>query len=459
MYADILDQLPGVMQQTMQMLSAAQQPIISLPLCSTIWLSSVLVKYVTYSEAADAVGYSWQWAANMLKQLLTCAMAAELMSPLIHLEVRAAATASTAAAPCSAAASSSSSSSSSSGDDEYVHPNDRVCSHYMSDIMEACWLLIRKAVFTTMAITGTGREYNMAAQSCMLLAAPAVQLYVLQALASRCVLMHKQHVLYQQQQRQQELLLSPQLGKRMRGDVLLLPGPQQQLAPLMPSDAFLASDAAAVASSSSSSSSEGVGNIGIGDIVSFVRALDVNISSLSTVSSRGHPALSAATLQLSTQLLLRAAAYWQQQYHAVLSSDEQAKLAIDADSALSDLANQGRLTRALAQGKMHPATQGLKWCSQLLREQLGILWGSEQWQPQMLLLQQGGGQVLLQGLTLAVHCSGLDAQLREEKDMAVPELIATVHLLVLGAFSWDADADCACSGSVQCLLWLVHVVK
>jgi hypothetical protein len=42
------------------------------------------------------------------------------------------------------------------------------------------------------------------------------------------------------------------------------------------------------------------------------------------------------------------------------------------------------------------------------------LWSNGQWQPQVQLLQPGGGQVLLQALTLAVDCAGLDSELQQD---------------------------------------------
>jgi hypothetical protein len=54
--------------------------------------------------------------------------------------------------------------------------------------------------------------------------------------------------------------------------------------------------------------------------------------------------------------------------------------------------------------QLAPASALLKQSCQLLQQQTQVLCDESQWQPQMQLLQQGGGEVLLQGLTLAVHC-------------------------------------------------------
>ena len=45
----------------------------------------------------------------------------------------------------------------------------------------------------------------------------------------------------------------------------------------------------------------------------------------------------------------------------------------------------------------------------------------------MQLLQQGGGQVLLLGLTLAMHCSKLDRHLQLAPGMAVPGLLEVLQ--------------------------------
>jgi hypothetical protein len=66
----------------------------------------------------------------------------------------------------------------------------------------------------------------------------------------------------------------------------------------------------------------------------------------------------------------------------------------------------------------------------LLQLQVQQLWNDGQWQPQMQLLQQGGGKVLLQGLTLAVHCAGLDSELREAYQRAGLSLSAMLSMLV-----------------------------
>jgi hypothetical protein len=51
----------------------------------------------------------------------------------------------------------------------------------------------------------------------------------------------------------------------------------------------------------------------------------------------------------------------------------------------------------------------------------------------MQLLQQGGGEVLLQGLTLAVHCSSLHPQIKTLDEFSVPALMGAVYNRVAGA--------------------------
>ncbi|WIA11831.1 hypothetical protein OEZ85_011919 [Tetradesmus obliquus] len=68
--------------------------------------------------------------------------------------------------------------------------------------------------------------------------------------------------------------------------------------------------------------------------------------------------------------------------------------------------------------------------------QMATLWASGQWQQPFQLLQQGGGQVLLQGLTLTLHCGSLDRPLQLGHGMAAGDLIA-----ILQPSLGDADND------------------
>jgi hypothetical protein len=53
----------------------------------------------------------------------------------------------------------------------------------------------------------------------------------------------------------------------------------------------------------------------------------------------------------------------------------------------------------------------MMFSSRLLQKQMRHLWQSGQWQQVLQLLPQGGGQVLLQGLTLVLQIMSLDAAL------------------------------------------------
>jgi hypothetical protein len=235
---------------------------------------------------------------------------------------------------------------------------------------------------------------------------------MLQLLASRCLLMHKQHV--QQQQQKQGQALLQQLGKHMRGDLLLLADPRERLLQLLPSIEFVAADAAALAADDSGfKAKEG--------IAFGLMALGVSIERSIDSSSCNNSALSAAALQQSVQLLQMTAAYWQQSYHS-LSEQQQMLLSLGAADAGPDrLAELSRLELQL-----ESVQQLFVSCMELLHTQLIKLWGSGQWKPQLQLLQQGGGEVLLQGLTLAVHCSSLPCWMT---GLGIPSVLAFVESL------------------------------
>jgi hypothetical protein len=129
-----------------------------------------------------------------------------------------------------------------------------------------------------------------------------------------------------------------------------------------------------------------------------VTALLVHVSSSSSSSQF---AVSAAALQLTAEMLLRTAVECQRQ-HARLPAAQQA--ALNAHHVTQDVLQATTAARAqIGYGDSH-----LDKLSQLLQAQFRQLWSSGQWQPQLQLLQQGAGQVLLQALTLAVHCGTLD---------------------------------------------------
>jgi hypothetical protein len=122
---------------------------------------------------------------------------------------------------------------------------------------------------------------------------------------------------------------------------------------------------------------------------------------VSSSSSSSSPVLSADALQLSADLLLRAGVEWQRQY-MLLPEEQQLLLQARGVGWTHDEASDALQE---ARRRMHHAHKLLVACCDLLQKQMNQLWTSGQWQPQMQLLQQSGGQVLLQALPLAVHCS------------------------------------------------------
>jgi hypothetical protein len=256
----------------------------------------------------------------------------------------------------------------------------------------------------------------IAAAWCDFLASSAVTECMLQLLASRCSLMHKQHV-----QQQQGLALSRQLGKRMRGDLLLLADPRDQLLQLLPSNEFLAGDASVTAAGDSS--------FDIHDVIFGMSSIreSISSSSSSSVGCSNHPALSAAALQLSLQLLRLAASFWQHHHHS-LSEQQQLLLSI----AAPNVSNVSRDELAELLSLNLQAQQLFMACMQLLRLQLRTLRANGQWQPQLQLLQLGGGEVLLQGLTL--HCSGMHCQMRARDVFSVQGMVTAVYRCVPGVY-------------------------
>jgi hypothetical protein len=139
------------------------------------------------------------------------------------------------------------------------------------------------------------------------------------------MLMHRQLQAVQQQRQQQQSQLLPHLGKRMRGDLLLLSDPRPRLAPLLPTDAFLAADAAVLQIAASSSSSE-VSMFSVDEMRDIVLLLHLQLLAFSIYgrsnSSSGFVAasnltLSGSALQLTAELLLLAAVHWQQLYNSL----------------------------------------------------------------------------------------------------------------------------------------------
>jgi hypothetical protein len=356
--AVLLLQQPGFLWRALKLLAAAGQPVICRPLCAAASLLRSLVNLFTTRSCKSACGLNWLWAEDAVQQLQNCGVAAGLLPAVPG------ANAAEAAAALFASSSSSSSSSTVPG---------ALAQQMCIDIRSACKCLVAEA--STLELPFRSSEGASVTKCGLFLAKPATTGYVLQLLASCCMMLHEQHVQYQQQQ-QQRPLPARRLGSRMRGDLLLLLNPQQQLLQLLPGDAYLAAMAPGLLDELRYS---------VSDTPMLLSSLDVSIRSISgsgSSSSSSSPVLSAAALQLFVQLLLRAAAYWQQRYHS-LTAQQQALL------KQHDAAVVGKEVRDLrrARDEMSSAKELILRSSHLLHKQIRLLWGLGQWQPQMQLLQ------------------------------------------------------------------------
>jgi hypothetical protein len=252
---------------------------------------------------------------------------------------------------------------------------------------------------------------------------PAVAEVATQLLASRCLLLYQQNVegagdhqnhirqlarreqQQQQEQCQQTQLSRQQLGRRMRGDVLLLTDPQPRLAELLPSAAFLSADAAATGTSDSYSTYLDT------SITLWALSLPAALDSVSDI------AVSAAGLQLSVQLLSQAGVRCMQVFYAEMAQ-QTAQGSASPEVRLLEEAPHSEL--------MVSAAQLFERCCTYVQGQLRVLWGSGRWQQPLQLLQQGGGAALLQGLTLAVHANILkvfEMPRQQHAPIAVGELL------------------------------------
>jgi flagellar motor protein MotB len=158
------------------------------------------------------------WAADLLQQMLSCAVAAGLMRSLSG------GGGDQAAAAAAHATSASSSSSSGAALDSSAQA---MCSSIS---------ITASTLFCPTAPLWGNKAATATEQYAVFAAHPAVAEVALQLLATRCVVIHKMQVQHQGQQQQQQLL--QQLGKRMRGDLLLLSDPQPRLAVLLPGAAM-----------------------------------------------------------------------------------------------------------------------------------------------------------------------------------------------------------------------------
>jgi hypothetical protein len=225
----------------------------------------------------------------------------------------------------------------------------------------------------------------------------------------------------QQQQRTPLLPLLPQLGKGMRGDQLLLSNPQQRLVALLPEDLFITADAAYMVANGfidkevcMFDAQQMCGMVHVLHLVLTAAAADSSSRSISASARACLMLLSGPALQLTSELLLLAAVHWQQLYYSLteqqrrLLAAQKAELLPDEAVQVKQIREQQVSARWLQGGTVH-----------VLGKLMHQLWSKGQWQQVSQLLQDGGGQVLLQGLTLTVHGGSLDAQLIPRKLCAV----------------------------------------
>jgi hypothetical protein len=170
-------------------------------------------------------GMGGAWAAELLQQMLSCAVTAGLMKALPGGSVDPAAAAAAAAAGAARATSDSSSNSDGAALDSWA------------EVMSSSISSIAASLFRQTAPLWGSKAVTFTEQYRIFAAHPAVAEVALQHLASRCVAMHKMQVQHQGLQQQQQQLLQ-QLGKCMRGDLLLLSDPQPRLAALLPGAAM-----------------------------------------------------------------------------------------------------------------------------------------------------------------------------------------------------------------------------
>jgi hypothetical protein len=323
-FAGLPIRLPDFLWQSVNIIAAAEQPLLRLPLCAAVRLIRVLVLVFTHVDCETAYGIKWSWAADALQQLLNCAVAAGLMQALPL------GTAAKASQLCQGGSSIVGGSNSSS--------RERYAAAMSKDIIMCATSLLSHAE-VRLSIMGedvsecTVTERELLQEICHdFTHQPVAAEVVLQLLASRSMLMHQQLQAVQQQRQQQQLQLSPRLGKRMRGDLLLLSDPQPRLAPLLPAVAFLAAYAAVgrIGSSSSSSSSSENSLFSVEGMCEMVLLLHMQLLALKIHGRSDNKSVAASlltlsgpALQLTAELLLLAAVHWQQLYHDLTGRQQQ----------------------------------------------------------------------------------------------------------------------------------------
>jgi hypothetical protein len=75
-------QLPQFLWQAVNIIAAAEEPLLHVPLCATVSLMKSLVRVLTHDDSVNSLGIQWSWAADTLQQLLNCAVAVGLLQAL-----------------------------------------------------------------------------------------------------------------------------------------------------------------------------------------------------------------------------------------------------------------------------------------------------------------------------------------------------------------------------------------
>jgi hypothetical protein len=190
----------------------------SLQLAHAFSLAKAVVHTLAHPRCIAAHGMSWQWAEQVLQQLLKCAVPAGLLRGLPGGCMDAAAVALLAVGQTLG-------SSSGTKSRAVVDAECLIC----TSIAASAGCLFEAALRQRDATKGKGEEEMQE----KFVSQPAVAEAALQLLAVRCLLVQQQLQHWQQQQRG---LMLRQQGRHMRGDVLLLlPSDlQQHLAQLLP---------------------------------------------------------------------------------------------------------------------------------------------------------------------------------------------------------------------------------
>jgi hypothetical protein len=352
----------------------------------------------------------WEYAEESLQQLLKLAVATGLMKALPG---------GTAAAAIAAVASNAAEASSSSdaGPSSSSSSGSSSSKDVLRDLARAVASTATKLLGCAARNTSRGSLANAAFAHFIL--QPQLPEVALQLLAAWSVKLHESFTKEQQLEfaridlcKEPPVQLTRRMGWRMRGDLLLLPDPKQHCKQVMPCQLvlkFCRKDA---------------------EMCRVTEALATHLCSEATASfllqrassstAGSSPTLTAAALQLTSYLLLLAAARWQQT-HRQLQLQQQcgAPEALDPSAAAAG-AQLGPGSRAGVQelqDRLNVDTTVLVNCTKLLHSHILALQHAGQWLPLLQQLQHQGQEMLLQGLTLALHCSRLDAKLQQMEVM------------------------------------------